>query len=183
MPSDRGDRLTEKDPYPVLPQYDRVPFNGTKTKRNREMNHFQIDNFRAVVPLRLPGLIEEDGLETIDDYGDYALLTYLLQKPVDIQTVMNRMEDDMDLTILYHVKTAIGQDAPQHCCAYSSPSYEAMYKFNAQTSGDGMVRTLYVYIFESLEVMLEFLKDELKQHAKAVEFQGLPLSRLVADFM
>lgn len=41
---------------------------GTKTKRNSEMNHFQIDNFRAVVPLRLPGLIEEDGLETIDDY-------------------------------------------------------------------------------------------------------------------
>ena len=156
---------------------------GTQTKRNREMNHFQIDNFRAVVPLRLPGLIEEDGLETIDDYGDYALLTYLLQNPVDIQTVMNRMEDDMDLTILYHVKTAIGQDAPQHCCAYSSPSYEAMYKFNAQTSGDGMVRTLYVYIFESLEVMLEFLKDDLKQHTKAVEFHGLPLSRLVADFM
>lgn len=58
-----------------------------------------------------------------------------------------------------------------------------MYKFNAQTSGDGMARTLYVYIFESLEVMLEFLKDDQKQHTKAVEFHGLPLSRLVADFM
>ena len=147
------------------------------------MNHLQIDNFRALAPIRLPGITEHDGLEYIDDYDDYALLTYQLPEPVDIHDLMDRLEDDMGLNIPYHSRTGFSESSPQHCCAYSSPTYEAMYKFNAQSGANGMVSILYVYIFESLEVMLEFLKEDLRQHSKAAQFQGMELPRLVADFM
>ena len=154
-----------------------------RIKRIRDMNHLQIDNFRALAPIRLPGITESDGLEYIDDYDDYALLTYQLPKPVGIQDLMDQLEDNMGLNILYHSRNSFSESSPQHCCAYSSPTYEAMYKFNAQTDANGMVTILYVYIFESLEVMLEYLKEDLRQHSKAVQFQGMELPRLVADFM
>ena len=147
------------------------------------MNHLQIDNFRALAPIRLPGITEHEGLEYIDDYDDYALLTYQLPKPVRIQDLLDQLEDNMGLNILYHCRTSCSESSPQHCCAYSSPTFEAMYKFNAQTGPDGMVSILYVYVFESLEVMLEFLKEDLRQHSKAAQFQGMELPRLVADFM
>ena len=59
-----------------------------------------------------------------------------------------------------------------------------MYKFNAQTRKDGLVHTLYVYIFTSLEIMLECLKDDLLAHEGKGVFQTkMTYPRLIADFM
>ena len=59
-----------------------------------------------------------------------------------------------------------------------------MYKLNAQAGVDKMIDTLYVYVFESLEVMLEALKADLTQHIKSgVVISKMEMSRLVADFM
>ena len=38
----------------------------------------QIDIFRTIGPTMLPRLIDANELESIDDYGDYAILTYNL---------------------------------------------------------------------------------------------------------
>ena len=59
-----------------------------------------------------------------------------------------------------------------------------MYKVNAQTGKGGLVRAVYVYIFDSLEVMLEYLKEDLEQHTGTfIVKTGMSLPQLVADFM
>ena len=59
-----------------------------------------------------------------------------------------------------------------------------MYKLNAQTGPDKMLETIYVYVFDSLEVMLEALKSDLSQHLSGgVVISKMDMSRLVADFM
>jgi hypothetical protein len=59
-----------------------------------------------------------------------------------------------------------------------------MYKLNAQAGSDKMLDTVYVYIFDSLEVMLESLKSDLAQHLRrGIVISKMDMSRLVADFM
>ena len=134
--------------------------------------------------MQIPELFNPDRLDSVDDYGDYALLSYSLGVPMQMEHVMDRMEDRMNLSILYHVLTSSAADAVQHCCGYTSPMNGTMYKVNAQTGKDGLVRTAYVYIFDSLEVMLEYLKEDLEQHTRFfVVKTGMTLPALVADFM
>ena len=96
----------------------------------------QIDIFRTIGPTMLPRLIDADQLESIDDYGDYAILTYNLAKPVPIKDALDDMEDNMDLNILYHVESFSTTKRGDHCCAYSVPTSGRMYKLNAQTGAD-----------------------------------------------
>lgn len=144
----------------------------------------QIDIFRTIGPTMLPRLIDANELESIDDYGDYAILTYNLAKPVPIKEALDDMEDNMDLNILYHVESFSATKRGDHCCAYSVPTSGRMYKLNAQTGADKMLETIYVYVFDSLEVMLEALKTDLAQHLTGgVVITKMEMSRLVADFM
>ena len=148
------------------------------------MNHFEIDRFRSLTPMQLPGLISPERLESIEDYGDYALLTYSLEPPVPVREMLNRMEDGMNLNVLYHVVKEEGRSPGDQCCAYSSPQSGQMYKFNAQTGRDSLVKTIYVHIFDSLEVMLEYLKDDLERHRLTGRIIAeMRYSTLVADFM
>ena len=68
------------------------------------MNSKEIANFRQLGDMILPRLLDANYLRNIDDYGDYALLTYNLAEPVPIQTALDDMEDNMDLNVLYHVE-------------------------------------------------------------------------------
>ena len=144
----------------------------------------EIDNFQALAPLLLPKLVRTDHLEGIEEFDDYAMLTYSLANPICIRHVMDDMEDEMGLNILYHIRTCENRREGQQCCAYATPTCGQMYKFNAQTEKDGQVHTLYVYIFTSLEIMLECLKDDLLAHAGTGVFQTkMTYPRLIADFM
>ena len=148
------------------------------------MTHQQIDIFRTLGPTMLPRLIDANNLDSIDDYGDYALLTYNLPKPIPISDALDDMEDNMDMNVLYHVESFAATKRGEHCCAYSVPTSGRMYKLNAQTGSDKMLDTIYVYVFDSLEVMLEALKSDLSQHlSSGVVISKMDMSRLVADFM
>ena len=124
-------------------------------------------------------------LEGIDEFEDYAMLTYSLAKPLGITRMMDDMEDEMGLNILYYIRPFTEKRGEGfQCCAYATPTGGQMYKFNAQTRKDGLVHTLYVYIFTSLEIMLECLKDDLLAHeGKGVFKSKMTYPRLIADFM
>ena len=150
------------------------------------MDTFQqgTNTFQSVAPLLIPELVSPSRLEGIAEYDDYTLLYYTLAKPLDIERVMDDFEDHMNLNILYHVQMRLDSDPGQHCCAYASPSNTQMYKLNVQTDRDGLVHDLYVYIFNSLEFMLEALKDDLRAHEGQAFFKArMPYPRLIADFM
>ena len=148
------------------------------------MNKTAIDRFCRMASLELPDLIDEKHLESADDYDDYALLTFSLEDPMSMDEVLDCLEDQSELNILYHVSGIGAAPGTQHCCAYASPEYDNMYKVNAQSDGTGAVDTLYVYVYSSLEVMLESLKDDIRLHdGMGKTLCLLPLSRVIADFM
>ena len=97
------------------------------------MTQHSIETFRTLAPLLMPQLFDLNHLESIDDYDDYALMAFSLAEPIPIETLLDDLEDQMELNILYHMQRSGDTDSGQHCCAYSSPSFEHMYKINAQT--------------------------------------------------
>ena len=148
------------------------------------MNKTAIDRFCRMASLELLDLIDEKHLESADDYDDYALLTFSLESPMSMDEVLDCLEDQSELNILYHISGIGAAPGTQHCCAYASPEYDNMYKVNAQSDGTGAVDTLYVYVYSSLEVMLESLKDDIRLHdGMGKTLCLLPLSRVIADFM
>jgi len=148
------------------------------------MNSKEIANFRRLGDMILPSPLSADNLRHIDDYGDYALLTYTLAEPVPVRSALDDMEDNMDLNVLYHVEMVSATTRGEHCCAYCVPVNGKMYKINAQSRPDRMLDTLYVYIYDSLEVMLEALKTDLIQHTRGQHvLYAMDMARLVADFM
>ena len=90
----------------------------------------------------------------------------------------------MDLNVLSHAEVISATTRGEHCCAYCVPSGGKMYKVNAQSRPDRMLDTVYVYVYESLEVMLEALKEDLLQHTRGQHvICSMDMARLVADFM
>ena len=52
------------------------------------MTNTAIENFRSLAPLLLPELNDLNRLEAIDDYDDYALMTFSLAEPMSLEDVM-----------------------------------------------------------------------------------------------
>lgn len=102
----------------------------------------EIEKFHLLALMQILELFNPDLLDSVDDYGDYALLSYSLVTPMPMEKVLDRMEDGMNLCILYHVLTSSAADAGEHGCGYSSPMNGTMYKVNAQTGAGRRDRQL-----------------------------------------
>ena len=100
-------------------------------------------------------------------YGDYVLLTFPLHDPYDLEEVMDMLEDDMELIVLYHHIPMQDEPFGHSTCAYSNPSFGQMFKVNAKTDSDGKVHTVLVTIYDSLEQMYGDLCLDLQLHSKS----------------
>lgn len=67
------------------------------------MNKTAIDRFCRMASLEMPDLIDAEHLESEDDYDDYVLLTFSLENPMSMDEVLDCLEDQSELNILYHV--------------------------------------------------------------------------------
>lgn len=134
------------------------------------LRHF-FDDFMAFVPLQLPQLLDVTTMEEPQFYGDYALLTFPLHDPYDLEEVMDMFEDDMELITLYHHIPAMTDKFGHSTCAYSNPAFGQMFKMNSKTDADGKVSTILVTIYDSLEQMYGDLCLDLELHSKGGTFK------------
>lgn len=134
------------------------------------LRHF-FDDFMTFVPLQLPQLLDVTTMESPQFYGDYALLTFPLHDPYDLEEVMDMFEDDMELITLYHHIPAMAGNFGHSTCAYSNPAFGQMFKMNAKTDADGKVNTVLVTIYDSLEQMYGDLCLDLELHSKGGTFK------------
>lgn len=134
------------------------------------LKHFMDDSL-AFVPLQLPQLIDVTTMEEPKIYGDYALLTFPLREPYDLEEVMDIFEDDMELITLYHHTPRLGDKSGHSTCAYSNPAFGQMYKMNTQTDDTGRVTRIFVTIYDSLEFMYGDLCLDLDLHARTGMFK------------
>ena len=126
------------------------------------LQHFY-DEFIAYVPMQLPLLLDVTNMQTqVND--DFALLSFTLKKSKTLEEVMDCLEDDIALVMLYHHIPSLQTDYGHSCCAYSNPAFGQMFKLNAQTDENGLVNAISVTIFDSLEIMCADLTLDVQLH-------------------
>lgn len=142
------------------------------------------DDFLAVVPLQLPELLDKRKMEKPVKYDDYVLLTFRLNTPFTIEEVMDMLEDEMEMIILYHHIPSRQTEFGHSCCAYSNPAFGRMFKVNAATDERGMVSRIKVTIYESLEYMSADVCLDLELHGKGGFFKYVkPKEEVLLDFI
>ena len=125
------------------------------------MQKEQIDRFVTLAGLEMPALISPGKFQGAEIYEDSAVLTFLLPKVYPLEELIDELEDQMELILLYHYLPSTSTDFGQKCCAYSNPRFGRMYKLNATANGNMECDTLYETLYDSLEIMGCELREEL----------------------
>ena len=87
------------------------------------------DDFLAVVAFAVARTAWTSAkMEKPVKYDDYVLLTFQLNTPFTIEEVMDMLEDEMEMIILYHHIPSHQTEFGHSCCAYSNPSFGRMFK-------------------------------------------------------
>lgn len=127
----------------------------------------EIKKFMALAPLMLPHIIGDKLPDDTEITEDCALLYFPLEESLPMGSVMDMLEDDMELVLLYH-GTCAGNAKVHHCCFFTSPQAERnMYKFNLASDEKGYVHGLTVSIYSSLDQMEDDLESDLSSHEKS----------------
>ena len=151
-------------------QLDRMAAQTPVAFKMNMLRHF-FNDFMTFVPLQLPQLLDVTTMEEAQFYGDYALLTFPLRDPYDLEEVMDLFEDDMELITLYHHIPTHADKFGHSTCAYSNPAFGQMFKMNCKTDADGKVNSILVTIYDSLEQMYGELCLDLDLHSKSGTFK------------
>ena len=129
------------------------------------------NDFIASVPLQLPKLMDTHKMEQPEYYQDYALIVFPVATPLLLEEVMDMLEDEMEMIILYHHNPSFATPFGHSCCAYSNPAFGRMFKINAKTNESGLVDRITVTIYESLEYMSADVCLDLELHARTGHFK------------
>ena len=129
------------------------------------------NDFIASVPLQLPKLMDTHKMEQPEYYQDYALIVFPVATPLLLEEVMDMLEDEMEMIILYHHIPSFATPFGHSCCAYSNPAFGRMFKINAKTNESGLVDRITVTIYESLDYMSADVCLDLELHARTGHFK------------
>ena len=124
-----------------------------------------IYKFKVSAPTIMPALFDNFFLKETEECNGYAILTYEVHPPVPIEEVLNIMDGDAYMRILYYthpnpksVKTKFGQRA----CTYFMPEEQRNIKMNFSTNEEGLVSTIYVTVYGSIDIMYPDLLTDLR---------------------
>lgn len=130
----------------------------------------EIKKFMALAPLMLPKLLTGKMPDDSDVTEDTAVLEFSFDEEWPIGIVMDMIEDDMELVLLYH-GTSRENAGKHHCCFFSSPSAgRSMYKLNVATDGKGLASGLTATIYNDPQEFEDGLEQDLKLHSASFNF-------------
>lgn len=124
-----------------------------------------IYKFKVSGPTIMPALFDNFYLKETQEGNGYAVLTYEVHSPLPIEEVLNIMDSDAYMRILYYthsnpkaIKTKFGQRA----CTYFMPEEQRNIKMNFTTDEDGMINTILVTVYGSIDIMYPDLLTDLR---------------------
>ena len=128
-----------------------------------------IYKFKVSGPTLMPSLFDNYFLKETEECNGYAILTYEVSHPLPIDDVLNIMDGDAYMRILYYthpnpkaVKTKFGQRA----CTYFMPEEQRNIKMNFSTNEEGLVNTILVTVYGSIDIMYPDLLTDLRFNTK-----------------
>ena len=135
----------------------------------------EIEQFKMLAPAILPELFDSVSIAETDIDEESATISYALSHQYDLEDVMDKFEDQMELTILYHFIPSAHTDFGHQCCAYS--------EIHASTNASGKVETLTVTVYDSLDAMCTDLMEDLDRHENRGKFvHKVPKEDLLVEF-
>ena len=105
--------------------------------------------------------------ELLDDWEKYA---YRPENPLTLDRVMDILEEQNDVLLLYHFIPSKAILCARSCCGISNPQMERMIKITATTDDRGLCDTIHLTIYNSLEIMLGDIINERKRMLKRYNF-------------
>ncbi len=143
----------------------------------------EVNKFMILAPLVLPKLIDSKKCQDTDIAEDSAILEFNLEEAFPIGCVMDMLDDEMDLILLYH---GMRRDNPHihHCCFFASPKTgQSMYKINVTTNDSEFVKNISVTIFDSIDIWEDELETDLATHTGSFDFiEALSQQELLSIF-
>lgn len=130
-----------------------------------------MDNFLAIAPSQLPRIINQEWMEKPLFYEVFTLLTFNLPKTYSVDEIMDMFDEQMQIIPLYHKVCSNATSFGHSCAAYSNPDFGQMYKINAATDGKGVVSSVTVTIYESLEMMYGDVNQDVELNSKTGYFK------------
>ena len=144
----------------------------------------QIERFIMLASLEMPNLIVSTLFQGAELSYESTLLTFSLPQKYSLEKLIDELEDQMELILLYHHIPSEDTIFGHHCCAYSNPHFGHMYKFNVVADERCECDTLYVTLYSSLEVMGVELRNELVETGKYGRFiYNRKMDELLRDFI
>lgn len=143
----------------------------------------EVNRFLALAPLMLPKLIDRKQCVDPDIAEDSAILYFRLEEKFPIGSVMDMLDDDMDMLLLYH-GTSKADSRIHHCCFFANPKLgQSMYKVNMVTQADGFVDGITVTIYDSIDIWEEELESDLLAHELSFDFiESMTAAELLSVF-
>ena len=130
----------------------------------------EVNKFMALMPLILPKLIDSKQCVEPDIAEDSAVLYFNLEERFPIGMVMDMIDDDLDLQLLYHGSKK-SEPRILHCCFFASPKLgKSMFKINLLTGTDGFVDSVAVTVYDTVDVFAEELDSDLLSHTLSFDF-------------
>lgn len=130
----------------------------------------EVNKFMALLPVMLPGFIDSKQCVEPDIAEDSAVLYFNLEERFPIGTLMDAVDEEFDLQLLYY---GAKKSNPRilHCCFFASPKLgKSMFKINMITGSDGFVDSVAVTIYDSVDVFAEELDSDLLAHTLSFDF-------------
>lgn len=119
--------------------------------------------FESIAKLTMPEFFDTENVtetEVLDIWEKYA---YHLDTPLTLNRVMDILEEQNDILILYHFIPSKAVLCARTCCGVSNPEMEHMIKISATTDDRGLCDIIHLTIFNSLEIMLGDISDEKRR--------------------
>lgn len=126
--------------------------------------------FESIAKLTMPEFFDTKNVvetELLDDWEKYA---YRPENPLTLDRVMDILEEQNDVLLLYHFIPSKAILCARSCCGISNPQMERMIKITATTDDRGLCDTIHLTIYNSLEIMLGDIINERKRMLKRYNF-------------
>ena len=126
--------------------------------------------FESIAKLTMPEFFDTKSVIAIEHLEEWEKYAYHLDVPLTLNQVLDILEEQTDMLILYNFSPSKTDLSPCTCCSISNPEMERMVRISATTGKQGLCDTIYLTIFSSLEIMFSEISNEKKRMIERFNF-------------
>lgn len=127
--------------------------------------------FESIAKLTMPELFDVKEVSIVEFLdGECEKYTYHLDAPLPIEHVVDILQKQKDLLLLYHFVPSEAVMCGRSCCVVSDPAHNYMVRISAVTNDVGLCTTIHLTLYHSLDIMIGEVDNERKRMLKRYHF-------------